>query len=446
MPKYQFNNIRENPEFQEFVKSNWHRDVGSVQDYEIEAMFYQFKSRSNDMSPQDLEFVNEIADSAQPKELDDLTSVYYPGKKYADLSEEDKSFVAVTNSEAKDLNISLDDIKEFLRAQNLSAGLGSENTNEQTPLEIGLDSDDKTKEHTSKETLTQDDIPSHTTPSQTQKDTPEAGQTSVPPHEPENPKPVREEEEARIRSFNSDENEALLDMVKVDALHEMGVITDDDLNKLSKLPEEQVRNNINLLNDKLPKMSQQQLAEFEDKVTDRMLGNDELFALVPPTALAKAYTGLDAKIAQEQDDTKKQDLTAKKDKVGARMEQLTTMLAKNDHTFDDLYFADTTNIADVYEGYVKMYDAMDKNWRSPNDGGPLAQQMRQGEYKLREVYSQYREDYNLKNVTAKDADKLQKRYEDLNKQLSGIEIDENTAKLVSNFKFLDEQGLSLIHI
>ena len=442
MPKYQFNNIRENPEFQEFVKSNWHRDVGSVQDYEIEAMFYQFKSRSNDMSPQDLEFVNEIADSAQPKELDDLTSVYYPGKKYADLSEEDKSFVAVTNSEAKDLNISLDDIKEFLRAQNLSAGLGSENTNEQTPLEIGLDSDDKIKEHTSKETLTQDDIPSHTTPSQTKNDTPETGQTSVPPHEPENPKPqpVREEEEARIRSFNSDENEALLDMVKVDALHEMGVITDDDLNKLSKLPEEQVRNNINLLNDKLPKMSQQQLAEFEDKVTDRMLGNDELFALVPPTALAKAYTGLDAKIAQEQDDTKKQDLTAKKDKVGARMEQLTTMLAKNDHTFDDLYFADTTNIADVYEGYVKMYDAMDKNWRSPNDGGPLAQQMRQGEYKLREVYSQYREDYNLKNVTAKDADKLQKRYEDLNKQLSGIEIDENTAKLVSNFKFLDEQG------
>ena len=541
MPKYQFNNIRENPEFQEFVKSNWHRDVGSIQDYEIEAMFYQFKSRSNDMSPQDREFVNEIAASAQPQELDDLTSIYYPEKKYADLSEEDKSFVAVTNYEAKELNISLDDIKEFLRNQNSPEDLDSEKTaedvydafheladkyryepkqedfdnfmklkeeyladkspeerkiveqqlerflnnqdqeqmiygnelytvdddfrnmfkeaeakiqpaqqnttNEQTPLEVSLDPADNTNQNTREDAPVQTNVPPtppHDDHLQTNDNTPEPApvQTAIPPREPENPKPqpVREEEEARIRSFNSDNNEALLDMVKVDALREMGVITDDDLNKLSKLPEEQVKNNINLLNDKLPKMSQQQLAEFEDKVTDRMLGNDELFALVPPAALAKAYTGLDAKIAQEQDNAKKQDLTAKKDKVGARMEQLTTMLAQNDHTFDDLYFADTTNIADVYEGYVKMYDAMDKNWRSPRDGGPLAQQIRQGEYKLREVYSQYREDYNLKNITANDADKLQKRYEDLNKQLSGVEIDENTAKLVSNFKFLDEQG------
>ena len=229
-------------------------------------------------------------------------------------------------------------------------------------------------------------------------------------------------------------------MVKVEALRDMKVISDDEWNKVSKQPEELIQARIELLNDKLPKLSDEQLAEYESRVTDKMVSNDELFNLVPPAALAKAYTGLDKQIAEEKDDTKKQDLTAKKEKIGTRMEQLTTMLANKEHTFDDMYFADKTNIADVYEGYVQMYDALDKDWRDDKNNKTLAQQMRQGEKMLGEQFDEYKALYNIKDVKESDSEKLQKRYEELNKQLQGVEIDAETAKLVSKFKFLDDKG------
>ena len=476
MSKNRFDDIKENPEFQDFVKNNWHRDINSLQDYEIEEMFAQFQNRGADSSslaentgkpadktdqaenipstpdpdenipstPDPAENAEDVYDSFheladkyryEPKQEDFDDFLKFKEDYLADKTPEERETVEqqlgrfLDNQDQEKMiygneqYLVDDDFRKMYKEAEEKIQPAPKNTNDQTPLEVSLDPADNTKQNTKDETPAPTVVP------------------PMPPHEPEKTEPQpAPEEDARIRSFNSDENERLLDMVKVDVLREMEVISDEEWNKTSKLPEQQVRNNINFLNDKLPKMSQKQLAEFEDKVIDRMLSNDTLFDLIPPAALAKAYTKFENKIAQEQDDTKKQDLTAKKDKVGARIERLTTMLAKNDHTFDDLYFADTTNIADVYEGYVKMYDVMDKNWRSPNDGGPLVQQMRQGEYKLREVYAKYREGYNIKDITAKDADKLQKRYEDLNKQLSGIEIDENTAKLVSNFKFLDEQG------
>ena len=50
MSKNRFDDIKENPEFQDFVKNNWHRDINSLQDYEIEEMFAQFQNRGADSS------------------------------------------------------------------------------------------------------------------------------------------------------------------------------------------------------------------------------------------------------------------------------------------------------------------------------------------------------------------------------------------------------------
>ncbi len=392
----------EDEDFKEFVKQNWNRDIKDVQEWELAAMFYKFKSRNGTLNEQDNEFLQEVEKSAAPEDLDKLADIHFPDKKYADLAPEDKAFIAVENKEAKERNVALEDIKQFLDAQNLSAN--AENIGQtKTPLDITID------ENTAKEKQP----PVNETP---------------------------EQEEARQRSYNSDKNEEEMDKIKVDALRDMNVISDDEWNKISKQPEELIQARIDLLNDKLPKLSDKQLAEYESRVTDKMVSNDELFNRVPPANLAKAYIGLSKQIAEEKDDAKKQDLTVKKEKIGARMEQLTTMLASKEHTFDDLYFADKTNIADVYEGYVQMYDALDKNWRSPKDGGSLAQQMRHGEKMLGEQFDEYKALYNIKDVKESDSEKLQKRYEELDKQLKGVEIDAETAKLVSNFKFLDGEG------
>ncbi len=413
MSKYQdIAEIKNSTEFQEFVKSEWNRDINSIRDYELAAMFYKFKQHTGDIDEQDEKFLAEAAKTATPEELNNLTEVHFLDKKYDELSAEDKAFVSVENHSAKDLGLTLDDIKAYLdiTSQNndISAAAPKGQADEKTPLGIVV--------------------------------APLADKEKQPPVNETPEKEEPELEEARLRSFNSDQNDTLLDMVKVEALRDMKVISDDDLNKVSKQPEELIQARIELLNDKLPKLSDKQLAEYESRVTDKMVSNDELFSLVPPAALAKAYTGLDKQIAEEKDDAKKQDLTAKKEKIGARMEQLTTMLANKEHTFDDMYFADKTNIADVYEGYVQMYDALDKNWRDDKNNKTLAQQMRQGEKMLGEQFDEYKAQYNIKDVKEGDSEKLQKRCEELNKQLQGVEIDAETAKLVSNFKFLDDKG------
>ncbi len=503
MSKYQdIAEIKNSTEFQEFVKSEWHRDINSLRDYELTAMFYKFKQHTGDIDEQDEKVLEEAAKTATPKELDDLTEAHFPDKKYDELSAEDKAFVSMENHSAKDLGLTIDDIKAYLdiTSQNndISAAAPAFANDEEvydafheladkhrytpnnqqdfdefisqkdtyladkTPeqkaaveeqLSRFLNNQDQDKMYYGNELYTVDDsfrkmYETAAAPKEQVNEKTPLGIVVAPLDDKEKQPPVNETqekeepelEEARLRSFNSDQNDTLLDMVKVEALRDMKVISDDEWNKVSKQPEELIQARIELLNDKLPKLSDEQLAEYESRVTDKMVSNDELFNLVPPAALAKAYTGLDKQIAEEKDDTKKQDLTAKKEKIGTRMEQLTTMLANKEHTFDDMYFADKTNIADVYEGYVQMYDALDKDWRDDKNNKTLAQQMRQGEKMLGEQFDEYKALYNIKDVKESDSEKLQKRYEELNKQLQGVEIDAETAKLVSNFKFLDDKG------
>lgn len=495
----------EDEDFKEFVKQNWNRDIKDVREWELAAMFYKFKSRNGTLNEQDKDFLQKVENSAAQEDLDKLTDVHFPDKKYADLAPEDKAFIAVENKETKERNVALEDIKQFLDAQNLSANI--ENTTrsdaasapavqnfandeevyeafheladkhrytpnnqqdfdefisqkdaylaDKTPEQksvveeqLGrfLNNQDQDKMYYGNELYTVDD--SFKKMYETAAKPKEQVNNNVPlgiviDENKEKQPPIKEateQEEARLRSFNSDQNDTLLDMVKVEALRDMKVISDDEWNKVSKQPEEMIQARIEMLNDKLPKLSDKQLAEYESRVTDKMVSNDELFNLVPPAALAKAYTGLDKQIAEEKDDAQKQNLAAKKEKIGARMEQLTTMLANKEHTFDDMYFADKTNIADVYDGYVQMYDALDKNWRDEKNNKTLAMQMRQGEQMLGEQFDEYKAQWNIKDVREGDADKLQKHYEELNNQLKGIEIDAETAKLVSNFKFLDDKG------
>lgn len=82
MSKYQdIAEIKNSTEFQEFVKSEWHRDINSLRDYELTAMFYKFKQHTGDIDEQDEKVLEEAAKTATPKELDDLTEAHFPDKK-----------------------------------------------------------------------------------------------------------------------------------------------------------------------------------------------------------------------------------------------------------------------------------------------------------------------------------------------------------------------------
>ncbi|MDO4161985.1 MAG: hypothetical protein Q4D80_03140 [Pseudomonadota bacterium] len=471
--------------FRDFVRNELNRDIDDMAEYERQAMFYKFKVRSNDIDEDDKKFLDNIEASYSPEELDELTETHFPAKKYNELEPEDKAFIAVERNAASLLGISNEDIKSYLQARNSQMGMDeqeftsdedvydafheladkhryapdqeqfnefirkknaylSTKTEEEKAEVEGqlsrfLNNEDSEKMFYGSELyVVEDDFREMYAKAATQVNSDDKSplHVIVPGQDRDpNTNDRTEEEEKRWRSFNSDMNDMILDQARLATLADMGKVSEEET--ADSTPE----HIIELLNKKMPELSDAELAEFESRMTDKLVAEyNDVFELLPPAVLAKAYTNYDQRIAGTNDENIKNELSARKEKVSARMSQLTEMLANEGRTWDDLYFADVTNIADVYDGYVKMFDVMDKNWRSPKDGGAQAQKMRQGEYKLREEFDKYKEEWNLKDLTEKDADRLQKRYEELSKELQSVEPDKDTAALVSNFKFLDAEG------
>lgn len=267
------------------------------------------------------------------------------------------------------------------------------------------------------------------------------GKQNEPPSDEKTPE---EYDEVRLRSLNSDDNEFLLDQVRLSALHDMGVVSDEETADLTP------QKAIEVLNKHLLDMSDKQLKQMESLMTDKMLESENLFAVVPPSMLAAKYDELSKSIAKEKDEQKKAELQAKKDMVAARIDQLTDMLVNQGQSQDNLYFADTTNIADVYEGYGEMFavrnrDLKEQAAKAQDDAEKQAIQeqqtkMRTGIGLLKQEMDNYDKEHFLTDIEPKEAGEIEKNFDKLNKALETVQPDEETLALVGNFKFLDETG------
>jgi len=261
---------------------------------------------------------------------------------------------------------------------------------------------------------------------------------------PSDEKSAAEYDEVRLRSLNSDDNEFLIDQVRLSTLHDMGVVSDEEAADLTP------QKAIEVLNKHLPDMSDKQLKQMESLMTDKMLESEKLFAIVPPSVLAAKYDELSKGIAKEKDEQKKAELQAKKNTVAARIDQLADMLVNQGQSQDNLYFADTTNIADVYEGYGEMFAVRNRDLKelaakSQDDAEKqviqeLQNKMYAGIGLLKQEMDSYDQEHSLDKASPKDAEKIEKNFDKLNKALETVQPDEETLALVSNFKFLDETG------
>ena len=247
----------------------------------------------------------------------------------------------------------------------------------------------------------------------------------------------------RIRSAYSDCNEQWIRWEKLSALKSMGVVKEEIP------PMGDVEATVDLMLKYEPNLSKKEAQEMTARVTEKIVSDDQLLESAPPSVLASMYTDFSEEAKNEKDEEKRNAVYAKLNRVAVRIDDLTAMVAKE----RELYFADVTNIADVYDGYNKMFaarynDLLDEASNGTTDeakvsaGEKLQQQQEAARY-VSSRMDEYDHTYSLDGISAEKADDLDKRFDQMREAMSGVEITPETAQLVANFKFLNREYSAL---
>lgn len=418
--------------------------------------YYMFRSEKGDLSDGEFNQVMNFGaakQKANPKayqeSLDSYAHTYYgSNKNFNDLSTDQQCFIKAAQELASNLQISPEDIakrhedylaqeiaEEEKTAQNTTNKTNA-NTDNKAPLNVNIATNDN-------------------------------------PNENKNEKQEEEEDLRRVRSNDSDTNAYMLDGLSYGILQSMGkakALSDEDLHNQEKL-RETVQETVDGLNAK-------ENEEFNTKFVDTVATNETVLLGVPPSVLTQAYVSYTVKLAQKNqeieqagdDDEKKQQLIAERDEmlakkgnVAKRMDDLTDMLVADTHDDKDLFFADDTNIADVYDGYKQMFDVRSEDLKAQQDENnpdpaitERLQKMENGQQALDTQYNSYLETYGLQGVSKDSAEALNKRYDEMSKGLKDVQLNDETAaqvitqtqdgkditlgSLLSSVKFYDADG------
>lgn len=249
----------------------------------------------------------------------------------------------------------------------------------------------------------------------------------------------------RLRSPYSDMSDFYLDTYKIEVLHDMGKISDKEFQDAQNAQTAEAV--IELLNKVEPTIKEEEKPELENRLTDKILAYPDDFAAIPPKRLGLMYENVGERYRAAQDPTEQQRLGQAYQKLADRIDELTDMLAKKQHTSQDLFFADHTNIADCYDGYMQMFAArkpdlaaLAKNPSTKADAQAKLDKMTLSTQVLDAHIKDYDNEWNLDNVNANSAPDLDERFDDIDAKMDKVEIDEHTLALVSNMKFLDANG------
>ncbi len=226
-------------------------------------------------------------------------------------------------------------------------------------------------------------------------------------------------EDSRVRSNYSDENQYMLDRLAVEVFLEMGLITQEQYNASS--PEQ----TISVLQT-VPKLNKEQQKKFSLLFVNKIVNNKDLFAMVPPVTLAYAYTDLKKQLKKSPDN---KEIENNLQIVTERIDNL----SENFNTNIGFYYADPSNIADVYDGYKKMFkirisDVISRRQR---------QQIRENLTELEELISKYDDKWGISDTIRPT--KLAKNWDKLSVLLNDIPVSDETLKEAAKYKFLDKE-------
>ena len=417
MAKYNINNIENDEKFLQFIKDEYgYESFGDIPPFETTALLIKFRMREKDDFSLDEEVGKTLNPEALKANIKDeeaarIKEIYF-GSKDAVLETEDRVFLAAITHTIKENNQNIESIRIYKEAQ--KQGIKPNNNTNQNQTRIQAVNTGYAGNN-NKLQVTEGN----------------GGNDGNDGNNNENELDDLE----RIRSASSDMNDGFLDQVKLETLHDMGVINDADFNR----GRQSVQDAIDVLNN-IRELSANEVTSYENGVADKLLQDKEHFNIVPPKLLGQLYESKQQQMAaalQSDPNANVSGLQADIDQIQNRMDELTDMAVNK----QELFYSDFTNIGDTYEGYVVMFDARKKYAQNtPQDQAVVAKMDQAKTQILDPVINDYDNLWNLNGLDANQAESLDKRYDAINNVLNGVELDQSTMQMVSNFKFLDENG------
>ena len=175
--------------------------------------------------------------------------------------------------------------------------------------------------------------------------------------QPENAEKINEDAR-RERSASSDQNEFLMDKVKLKTFLDMKIINEELYNSGMANPAAAIES----LN-KIRPLNEEETARFDEVMLDNVL-EQGLLDLTPPSVLAEQYEKQQQKKAEKQAAAENADVTEENRKIAVLENRMMT-LSENLYNKEELFFADVTNTGDTYDGYLKITDVLDKYVAAP---------------------------------------------------------------------------------
>ena len=223
---------------------------------------------------------------------------------------------------------------------------------------------------------------------------------------------LSKEEYERIRSMYSDQNEVWLDRIRVKVLQSMNKV--DGSVKVDDLPVEKLVDEVK----KADELNDKEREEYRKRV-EKHLQMEMNFDLVPPRALAQWERNLNKDIAEAKKKDAKANTSNEETVLAAVHERMDSMI--NDMANrTGYYFVDTSNIADVYDGYIEMIDIRNQNKNGKGAKGILDEWM-----------TKYEQDFGLYGKTQNDAEKLEAIAKDTEQKLADFKLNADNQKILN---------------
>ncbi len=262
--------------------------------------------------------------------------------------------------------------------------------------------------------------------------------------EPVNPpvNPIEEKiEKLRLLSMITDDNRIVFNGLQLDVLEAIEIISADNANEARQNLEQGNPDRLFDLVEQADGLSGDKRREYDVKIAESILNNEKNTEWAPPSVLADIHDSLKKHISEDKKKDENADVSSLQellDKANVQIDKLSEDMSKK----RGYHYSDIINIADIYNGYAKMFTARKADFSdspTPEEQAKITQ-MDGNISTLSEIRKEYDTYWGIENVTQRDDSRISEAYDKAFHQMENMTLDDETLALLKNVTFLNAEG------